>query len=109
MRWLNGSVVRLHHWSLPKKNPTAYGKDPDCTLLAEKNWMLAHLFMDGANKKTFGNLLKNMNNDHPLGTKEHPKDVETALQMMMMLCSEGANKKTAKEKRCKQVEDKPPS
>ena len=39
---------------IAKKSTTACGKDWDGTLLAEKKRMLAHLFMDGANKKMFG-------------------------------------------------------
>ena len=54
------------------------------TLLAKKNQMLAHMFMDGANKKTFGCLPKNMSDNHTLGTEKHLEDVETALQTMML-------------------------
>ena len=50
-----------------KKNTTAFGKDPDGTLLAEKKRMLAHLFMDGADKKIFGCLLKNVSDNQGLG------------------------------------------
>ena len=86
-----------------KKNTIAHGKDSGGTQLAEKKWMLAHLFMDGANKKTFGCLLKNMSDDHALGTEKHPKDVETALQIMMLF-QEGAEKKIDAKKRRKQAE-----
>ena len=79
---------------------TAHGKDPDGILLAEKNWMLACLFMDGANKKINGCLLKNVSDNHALGTKKHPKNVETALQIMMLF-QEGAQKKIDTKKRQK--------
>ena len=69
--------------------------------------MLAHMFMDGADKKKFGHLLKNMSDDHALGMEKHLEDVETALQKMT-LCSKGANKKTAREKKCRQAEDESP-
>ena len=99
-----GAVAPL---AVAKKNTTAYGKDPDGTLLAEKNRMLAYLFMDGADKKIFSYLLKNMSNDHALGTKKYPEDVETALQIMMLF-QEGAQKKMDAEKRRKQAEDESP-
>ena len=38
-------------------------------MLAEKKRILAYLFMDGADKKIFGYLLKNMSNNHALGTE----------------------------------------
>ena len=82
---------------ITKKNMIAYGKDPDGNLLAEKNWMLACLFMDGANKKIFGYLLKSMSNNHALGTEKHPEDVKTALQVMMWF-QEGAQKNQRQEK-----------
>ena len=90
-----------------KKNTTAFGKDLDGTLLAEKNWMLAYLFMDGADKKIHGCMLKNISNNHALRTEKYPADVESALQIMM-LCSEGISKKLADKKRHKQLEDKSP-
>ena len=52
-------------------------------------------------------MLKNMSNDHALGTKKCPTDVESALQKMM-LHSEGVSKKLAEKKWCKQLEDKSP-
>ena len=61
--------------AVAKKNMTVYGRDPDGTPKAEKNWMLAHLFMDGADKKMSGCLLKNMSKDHGLGTEKCPADV----------------------------------
>ena len=48
--------------------------------------------MDGAGTKIFGYLLKNMSNNHALETKKYPKDVETALQIMMLF-QEGAHKR----------------
>ena len=108
---VNEMVEQAHGEIAPlviaKKNTTAYGKDPDGTPLAEKKWMLAHQFMDRADKKTFGYLLKNMSNDHALGTEKCPKDVEIALQMIMLF-QEGAQKKIDTKKRCKQAEDESP-
>ena len=69
--------------------------------------MLAYLFMDGANKKIFGYLLKNMSNNHALGTKKYPEDVETALQIKLLF-QEGAQRKIEAKKRCKQAEDESP-
>ena len=45
--------------AVTKKNTTAHGKDLDGAPKAEKNQMLACLFMDGADKKIHRCLLKN--------------------------------------------------
>ena len=66
--------------------------------------MLAFLFVNGADKKIFGYLLKNMRNDHTLGTKKCLEDVETALQTMMLF-HEGWQRKMDAKKQCKQAED----
>ena len=74
--------------AVTKKNTTAHGKDLDGAPKAEKNQMLACLFMDGASK-IFGCLVKSMSNDHALGTEKCLEDMETALQIMMLF-QEGA-------------------
>ena len=87
----HGDIVPV---AIAKKNMMAHGRDPDGTLLAEKNWMSAHLFVDGADKKIFGCMIKNMNNNHAFRTEKCPGDVESAPQMMM-LCLKRAGKKLA--------------
>ena len=52
-------------------------------------------------------MLKNMSNDHALGTEKCPADVESALQMML-LHSEGVSKNLAEKKQQKQLEDESP-
>ena len=90
VEWAHSVIAPL---VIAKRNTTAHGNDPDGTLLAEKKRMLAHLFMDGADKKMFGHLLNNMSDDHALGTKKCPEDEETALHAMMLF-QEGVQKKT---------------
>ena len=70
--------------AVAKKNKSAYKKTPDATLKVEKQRMLAFMFMDGADKKIFGYLLRNMGNDHALGQEKYPDTVEEALQVMML-------------------------
>ena len=50
----------------------------------EKEKFLAFMFLNGANKKTFGCLLKNLKNGFTLGNNEHPSTMEDALQALAM-------------------------
>eukprot|EP00977_Amphora_coffeiformis_P004232 scaffold889_cov104-Amphora_coffeaeformis.AAC.1 len=73
----------------------AYKNDAEGVSRAERNKMLAYMFMDGANKKLFGYFMKNMHDDYALGNDNYPTDVETALQVLL-LYQEGTQKKTSK-------------
>eukprot|EP00977_Amphora_coffeiformis_P008241 scaffold1852_cov170-Amphora_coffeaeformis.AAC.1 len=73
----------------------AYKADAEGVSRAERNKMLAYMFMDGANKKLFGYFMKNMHDDYALGNDNYPTDVETALQVLL-LYQEGTQKKTSK-------------
>ena len=65
-----GKVVPV---AVAQRNMTAPGRDPDGTLLAEKNWMLAYMFMDGANNNVFDHVLKNISNDHTFEPRSIPR------------------------------------
>ena len=41
--------------------------DAEGATMAERNKMLAYMFLDGADKTVFGYLVKNMGNDYALG------------------------------------------
>ena len=104
VEWAHGETALM---VVAKKNATACGKDPIVTLLAEKNWAWTHLLMDGADKKIFGHLPKNMSDDHALGTEKHSEDVEAVSQTMMLL-QKAAQKKIDAKNRHKQAEDESP-
>jgi hypothetical protein len=79
-----------------KKDKTAYSANPDGTVKTEREKMLAYMFMEGAEKKIYASLMKNMRNDHALGNEKYPETVEEALQVMM-LYSEGMHTKKKKD------------
>jgi len=44
--------------------------------------MLVHLFMEGADRKQFGFLLRDLGKDHALGSDLHPEMMEDALEVL---------------------------
>ena len=75
----------------------AYKRDAEGVTMAERNKMLAYMFLDGADKTMFGYLVKNMGNDYALGNDTYPEDVESALQVLL-LYQEGVYRKSTKKK-----------
>ena len=75
----------------------AYKRDAEGVTMAERNKMLAYMFLDGADKTMFGYLVKNMGNDYALGNDTYPEDVESALQVLL-LYQEGVHRKSTKKK-----------
>ena len=65
--------------------------------MAERNKMLAYMFLDGADKTMFGYLVKNMGNDYALGNDTYPEDVESALQVLLLYQEGGAPEVNEKE------------
>ena len=49
------------------KRDTKYKKDKHAILEKEKGKMLAYMFMSGAHKKSYGGLMKKLQDDHALG------------------------------------------
>ena len=79
--------------------------------MAERNKMLAYMFLDGADKTVFGYLVKNMGylvknmgNDYALGNDTYPEDVESALQVLL-LYQEGVHRKSTKKKNIQRDND----
>ena len=46
--------------------------------------MLAFMFMNGANKKIYGGLLKKLHDNHALGDAKYPEMIEEALQVLSL-------------------------
>ena len=61
-----------------------YGSKPDEVMKAEREKLLAAMFLDGANKKKFGIMLNNLQTDHALGSKKYPDNLESALQVLTL-------------------------
>lgn len=59
-------------------------KKNDEAIRKEKEKFMAAMFMDGWDKKHFGGLLRNMENDHALGVKLYPATVEDAFQILLL-------------------------
>ena len=69
------------------------GTNPD----KERSKFIAFLFMDGADEKQHGCLLKNLETDCSLGEKDvHPDGIESALQVLILFSEKRLKKKPAK-------------
>jgi hypothetical protein len=75
-----------------KKNEKEYKKNPVATVDIERGRMLAFMFMDGANKKLYGSLVRGLENDHALGAVLYPDTVEDALQVLTLHSEHGLRK-----------------
>ena len=64
------------------KKQSVFASDKAAALSIERDKMLAFMFMDGADKKRFPDLMKSMRNDYALGVDKYPKTVEAALQVL---------------------------
>ena len=61
-----------------------YQADKEAVLKKEQEKMLAFMFMDGANKKIYGALMRKLHDDHSLGDAKFPDTIEEALQVLSM-------------------------
>ena len=69
------------------------GSNPD----KERSKFIAFMFMDGADKKQYGYLLKNLETDYSLGKKDvYPDGIESALQVLILFSEKKLRKKVAK-------------
>ena len=66
------------------KNNSKYNKDKQSALDIERDRMLAFMFMDGADKRLFGFLLKKLADDFALGDGKYPENAEEALQVLTL-------------------------
>jgi hypothetical protein len=66
------------------KEKEAYRSDADAAVKAERDKMLAYMFMKGANSNRYGPLIKDLADDYALGTDKYPVNVETALQVLAL-------------------------
>ena len=64
----------------------------------EKNKMLAFLFVDGANRQQCGFLMRDLGEDHALGSNQHPETVEDALQVLSLYGQKRKSKKPGEDK-----------
>lgn len=78
-----------------EKNPK-YKKNAEGTMSIERDRLLAAMFLDGTDKKQYGYLLKQLQNDYSLGSDQYPDDAETALRVLT-LYEEQSGKKKKKE------------
>ena len=58
----------------------------------ERGRMLAFMFMDGANKKLYGSVVRGLESDHALGAVLYPDTVEDALQVLTLHSEHGLRK-----------------
>ena len=68
---------------IAKKNPK-YSMQASKILDEERDKMLTFLFMDGARKKQYGFLLKDLSNDCAVGNMNYPDSVEDGLQVLTL-------------------------
>ena len=63
----------------------------------ESSKLIAMMFMEGVDKKQYGYLLKNLETDYSLGSKEvYPEGIEDALQVLIMYSKKRLKKKAVK-------------
>ena len=55
------------------------------------------MFMDGADKKVYGYLLKKLQDDYSLGDGKYPEDLQEALQVLQLYAGKKKNKKKESE------------
>ena len=67
-------------------------EDPVATMSIARSRMLAVMFMDGANKKLFGSLMRSLESDFVLGAGMYPETVEDALQVLTLHGEHGLQK-----------------
>jgi hypothetical protein len=68
---------------IAKKN-TTYASDKKAAVEIERGRMVACMFMDGANKKRYGQLMKDLADDFALGQAKYPGSLEEALQVLSL-------------------------
>ena len=68
-----------------------YARNKSGTIKEVRGKFLTHIFMDGANKKAFRFLMRDLHNNYALGNDNYPDTVEDALQVLT-LYGERSNK-----------------
>ena len=68
---------------IAKKDPI-YSTDQEKAVESTRDKMLAFMFMDGANKRYYGMLMRDIGNDFALGNGHYPKTIEDALQVLSL-------------------------
>lgn len=63
---------------------TDYALNQPKVLAEERKKLLAFMFMNGADKKVFGYLMKSLKSDYSLNNDQYPETVEDALQVLAM-------------------------
>ena len=58
--------------------------DKRADIKTERDKFLAALFMDGWDKKRFGAVVRDLENDHALGNANYPGNLEAALQVLLL-------------------------
>jgi hypothetical protein len=76
------------------KKSNKYTKNPGAVLSIERSRMLAYMFMNGANKRLFGYMLRSLENNFALGTDLYPATMEDALQVLTLSCENITRKKS---------------
>ena len=74
---------------------SSYGdlKPKDDDTLERRKFILV-MFMDGVDKKQYGHLLKNLETDYSLGSKDaYPEGIEDALQILILFSQKALKKK----------------
>ena len=61
-----------------------YMKSKEKVLKEAREEFLAFMFLDGADRKVFGYLMKSLRNDYTLGNDKYPVTIEDALQVLTM-------------------------
>jgi hypothetical protein len=74
------------------KNDAAYASNKAAVVEKERGQLLACMFMDGANTKHYGQLMKDLADDFALGQAKYPASLEEALQVLSLYHKGKGNK-----------------
>ena len=87
----------------------AYGNiSPQGDDTKERKKFIAFMFMDGADKKQYGYLMKSLETDHSLGkTDVYPDGIESALQVLILYSEKALKKKKKKNSNISMVQAGP--
>lgn len=76
-----------------EKNPKYKGSAKEGIMSIERDRMLATMFLDGSDRKRYGFLLRQLQNDYSLGSNQYPDDAETALRVLTLYEEQSGKKK----------------
>jgi hypothetical protein len=74
-----------------EKDPT-YSSDQSAALERERSKMMACIFMQGANYKKYGGVMRQLKQDFVLGDQKYPESMEQAVQVLRLCEAKGPNK-----------------